>query len=813
MNDKQRNLGRVALYATVIGSMAIAVLPAGVHSAAAQGNSRKIGDFDVAGRFLEVWSAQGNDQSNTYVNGLPITSRRAEISTEDGKTYDTQWFERAKYEAHPENKAPYDVLLGRLGANFVEGRGSIDGQTGKVRNPADAAFVGIDKPADANGTSKAWFQETKHSVSGKIKEYWDKYGGLQQFGFPLSEAFNEVSTDGKTYSTQYFERAKFEVHPEKADPYAVELGLLGVQQYKATPIAADKLPIAPTQTTSAKDTYTAGSLQEPDTMFCNEANTVVAIRFCAAVTLNDGLVQGDDKENYFPLAAWYVPTIENGGSFYVGAGDDRHLVTKFKLRKGIKWADGSELTSADAVFAYKLILDDPLSVSTSLQKKISFVDNPDKYTVVYNWMSLNQAKAKLADPKTDKSDYAFLQVFVDQGKPVVDLNYAISTGVVLEKKNLEKIPVDKIQESSEGQKPSGYGPYMVQDWKQGDTMTLVANPNYNLTAAPPIKRVINKFNTDVNANVNAYLTGNLDAIESEGFVVPPEQSDQIKAAGGIVANVPAASWEHLDFRMDWGPFTELPVRQAIAYAINRQQIVNVVYKGGGAVMNGPVPPPVFHSLENPDFAKNFPAVAAKYKLPVYAFDQAKANSLLDGAGWVKGSDGIRAKGGQKLSFEYATTRNATRQAIQALVANDLKAVGVDAQVVNYPTGYFNEDGPIATGKCKLCQFAYVQTSTSNFDNFDSSQINTEANPGGQNRQHYSNSVVDQNARLFASELARDKQAEYSAALQVQVMTDVALVPVVQRANIEIYSGKLKNRKTTNTSFPQWWNIGQWYFAP
>jgi peptide/nickel transport system substrate-binding protein len=811
MNDKQRNLGRVALYATVIGAMAISVIPAG-RSASAQGTSRKIGDFDVAGRFLEVWSAQGNDQANTYVNGLPITARRAEISTEDGKTYDTQWFERAKYEAHPENQKPYDVLLGRLGANFVEGRGSINGQTGQVRNPADAAFVKVDKPGDVSAT-KIWFPETGHSVSGKILEYWNKYGGLSQFGFPLSEAFNEISTDGKTYSTQYFERAKFEVHPEKADPYAVELGLLGVQQYKATPIAADKLPIAPTQTSSAKDTYTAGSLQEPDTMFCNEANTVVAIRFCAAVTLNDGLVQGDDKENYFPLAAWYVPTIENGGSFYVGSGDDKHLVTKFKLRKGIKWADGSELTSADAVFAYKLILDDPLSASTSLQKKISFVDNPDKYTVVYNWMSLNQAKAKFNDPATDKVDYAFLDTFIKQGKPVVDLNYAISTGVVMEKKNLEKIPVDKIQESTEGQKPSGYGPYMVQDWKQGDTMTLVANPNYNLTAPPPIKRIIQKFNTDVNAHVNAFLTGTLDAIESEGFVVPPEQSDQIRAAGGIVANVPAASWEHLDFRMDWGPFTELPVRQAMIYAINRQQIVNVVYKGAGAVMNGPVPPPVFHSLENPDFAKNFPAAAAKYKLPIYAFDQAKANSTLDAAGWVKGADGIRAKGGQKLSFEYATTRNATRQAIQALVANDLKAVGIDAQVVNYPTGYFNEDGPIATGKCKLCEFAYVQTSTSSYDQYDSSQINTEAYPGGQNRQHYSNPAVDAAARGFASEIDRAKQADYSAALQVQYMTDVGTIPVVQRANIEIYTNKLKNRKTTNTSFPQWWNIGQWYFAP
>ncbi|MEO8287285.1 MAG: peptide ABC transporter substrate-binding protein [Chloroflexota bacterium] len=811
MNEKQRNIGRVALYASVIGAMAVSVLPASANTASAQGTTRKIGNIDVAGRFLEVWNKQGNDQANTYVNGLPITTRRAEISTEDGKTYDTQWFERAKYEAHPENKAPYDVLLGRLGANFVEGRGSVDPATKVVRNKADAAFVGIDKPADANGTSKVWFQETKHSVTGKILEYWNKYGGLQQFGFPLSEAFDEISTDGKTYSTQYFERAKFEVHPEKADPYAVELGLLGVQQYKATPIAADKLPIAPPAgVTSAKDTYTAGSLQEPDTMFCNEANTVVAVRFCAGVTFNDALVANDDVEVAFPLAAWYVPTIENGGSFYVGAGEDKHLVTKYKLRKGVKWSDGSELTSNDAVYSYQLILSDPLSVSTSIQTKISTIDNPDKYTVVYNWLSLREAKAKLADPKTDKVAFAFLDTFISQSKPVVDLNY-IFIGSVHSKKALEKIPVDKIQESSEGQKPTGYGPYIVQDWKQGDQMTLVANPNYNLTAPPLIKRVIQKFNTDVNANVNAFLTGNLDAIESEGFVVPPEQSDQIKAAGGVVASVPAASWEHLDFRMDWGPFKDVNVRQAMMYGINRKQVVDVVYKGGAAVMNGPIPPGIYHSLENADFAKNFPDAAAKYKLPIYAFDQAKANQVLDAAGWVKGSDGIRAKGGEKLSFEYATTRNATRQAIQALVSNDLKQIGIDAQVVNYPTGYFNEDGPIATGQCKLCQFAYVQSSTSNYDSWDTAQINTEANPGGQNRQHYSNKVVDDNNHLFSAELERAKQAEYSAAVQVQMMKDVVLIPVVQRANIEIYSGKLKNRKTTNTQAPQWWNMVQWYF--
>jgi len=193
--------------------MCVSILPGASQQAAAQGTSRTINGHAVAGRFLELWSSQGTEQNNVYVNGLPITDRRSEISLTDGKAYDTQWFERARYEAHPENKAPYDVLLGLLGVTLTEGRGSIDPATKKVRQAADAPFVGIDKPADANGSTKVWFQETKHSVSGKILEYWNKYGGLQQFGFPLSEQFNEISaTDGKTYTVL------FRAQPLRATP-------------------------------------------------------------------------------------------------------------------------------------------------------------------------------------------------------------------------------------------------------------------------------------------------------------------------------------------------------------------------------------------------------------------------------------------------------------------------------------------------------------------------------------------------------------------------------------------------------------------
>lgn len=816
MFESKRDMTRKALYIGVTGAMIAGLLPAlATPASAAQGNTRKINNIDVAGRFLDVWSAQGNDQANTYVNGLPITPRRPEISTEDGKTYDTQWFERAKYEAHPENKAPYDVLLGRLGANFVEGRGSIDPATNKVRNAADQPFVGVDKPADTSAT-KLWFPETKHTVTGKILEYWNKYGGLQQFGFPLSEAFNEVSTDGKTYQVQYFERARFEVHPEKAAPYEVELGLLGVQQYKTTPVAADQLPVAPPKgVTSTKDTYVGGSLQEPDTLFCNEASTVVAQRFCAAITFQDALVNGDDKENWYPLAAWYVPTLENGGSFFVGVGDDRHLVTKYKLRKGIKWSDGQEIDSNDAVFSYQFILNDPNSVSTSILSKLSMVDNPDKYTVIYNWMSLKEATAKYNDPKTDKTQFGFLKTFLDLKRPVVDAAYFL-VGTVHPQHVLSKIAIDKIQESSEGQKPTGYGPYIVQEWKQGDQLVMVKNPNYNLTAPPLINRIINKFNTDINANVNAFLTNQIDGIESDGIVVPPDQSDQIKAAGGVISSVPAASWEHLEPRIrdaedGFTPFGDTAVRQALLYAINREQIVKTVFKGAGAVMNTPTPPSVWHSLENPNFAKEFPDLAAKYQLPKYTYDPAKAKQLLEDAGWKVGPDGIRVKNGQKLSFEYATTQNTTRQAMQALVANDLKQVGMDAQVVFYPRGFFDPSGPNATGKTELAQFAYTQTSLSNYDPYDSKEWNTAEYTGGQNRQHYKNEKVDAANRLYSAAVERKEQAENSAIVQVEMMKDAAVVPLVQRANIEIYSNKLQNRKTTNSSIPQYWNIGTWYF--
>jgi hypothetical protein len=186
-SDRVGSKSRVFLVRTLpLIALLLTMLPLGVDSTsvAAQPACRAMAERQVCWRFLQEWSKLGTDQASIYVNGLPITERRQEISMQDGKTYDTQWFERARYEAQPENKAPYDVLLGLLGASLVEGRGRVDPYTRKVTDPADAPFVGIDRPAGVDERSKVWFPETRHSVSGKILEYWNRYGGLKQFGFP-----------------------------------------------------------------------------------------------------------------------------------------------------------------------------------------------------------------------------------------------------------------------------------------------------------------------------------------------------------------------------------------------------------------------------------------------------------------------------------------------------------------------------------------------------------------------------------------------------------------------------------------------------
>ncbi len=165
----------------------------------------------LRGTFRDYWQAHGGLQQFGY----PLTEQFEEMNATDGKTYVTQYFERARFESHPENRSPYNVLLGLLGRSMTQGR---------------ETEVPFQRTAPQAGQSIMYFEATGHNVPLQFSTYWQTHGGLPVYGYPISEAFTEISpTDGKPYLVQYFERNRLEYHPESPEPYRVTLGLLGVQ--------------------------------------------------------------------------------------------------------------------------------------------------------------------------------------------------------------------------------------------------------------------------------------------------------------------------------------------------------------------------------------------------------------------------------------------------------------------------------------------------------------------------------------------------------------------------------------------------------
>lgn len=160
----------------------------------------EITGHNVPAQFIDYWEANGGVERFGY----PLTEAFVEVSETDGGSYLTQYFERARFEYHPEYIGTDDeVLLGLLGSET----------TVKRRN--EAAFQRI-KPftSDADHT---YFDKTGHSLSNAFKAFWERNGGLPVFGYPISEEFRELSeTDGREHIVQYFERNRFEYHPDYA---------------------------------------------------------------------------------------------------------------------------------------------------------------------------------------------------------------------------------------------------------------------------------------------------------------------------------------------------------------------------------------------------------------------------------------------------------------------------------------------------------------------------------------------------------------------------------------------------------------------
>jgi hypothetical protein len=171
----------------------------------------------LAEPFLSFWKERGA----LPIFGYPLTPVFSEFSSSDQKTYLVQYFERARFELHPElANTPYYIQLGRLGVN---------GAT-RAKSKYPQPFQPLTGPPDPK---IYYFKESGHTLANGFFSYWNANGGLAIFGLPLSEEFAEEDGQGHTYTVQYFERARFEYHPNAPPAYSVLLGRLG----------ADNLPV------------------------------------------------------------------------------------------------------------------------------------------------------------------------------------------------------------------------------------------------------------------------------------------------------------------------------------------------------------------------------------------------------------------------------------------------------------------------------------------------------------------------------------------------------------------------------------------
>ncbi len=206
----------------------------------------------LCGKFLEYWNTHGG----LAQHGFPLTDEISEQSDIDHKSYSVQYLERSIFEFHPENQPPYDVLLSLLGRM-------------EYKKQWPGPYYPIQSTSTANPLS---FVETGKTLGGKFRTYWEEHGGLAQFGYPVTNEFEERSLlDSEMYTVQYFERAVFELHPENQPPNDVLLSQLGRFRYDMRYGNAGNRP-SPTPITGRQDCFDA--LRAKGTVLARGTNNI-----------------------------------------------------------------------------------------------------------------------------------------------------------------------------------------------------------------------------------------------------------------------------------------------------------------------------------------------------------------------------------------------------------------------------------------------------------------------------------------------------------------------------------------------------------
>ena len=464
----------------------------------------------------------------------------------------------------------------------------------------------------------------------------------------------------------------------------------------------------------------------------------------------------DSEGNFVPELATEVPTYANGGI----SKDGKTLVLHF--RKGVRWADGAPLGARDLAFTYKLVMDDRTNVKLREGwDDIAAIDVPSAQTAIVH----------LRQPNAD----------------ILGLCFGENAYPPMPEHLLASLPPQDLQRSAYASNPVGSGPFRLEAWTHGSSLEFVPNPLY-WRGPPKLARLTWKVipNTD---------TLFADLGDHEIDVYDNVATNQIARLGQIagIRIVPrlVANLKHMTINVSRPNLRDVRVRLAIAEAVDWDRINRDVYHGYNVRARSDIPP---NSWAAPN-------------VPFYRHDPADARRLLDAAGWHTEKGGYRYKDGKRLVIGIASgTGNQPNEQAEVQIQSELRAVGIDMPVRNYPVSLlFSRTGPLYSGKYDTSWS--TDTYGPDPDN-EASWSGAFIPPRGANTSWLDDPTV--NATSAAQLLTFDR-AKRKALVQEEEMRIHELVPDVPlfwEKSYAAYNDDLKNFKPAEY-IANSWNAWEW----
>lgn len=497
--------------------------------------------------------------------------------------------------------------------------------------------------------------------------------------------------------------------------------------------------------------------------------TMAATTYMSALA-NRGFVNLTPDLKWEAQMAKEIPSLKNGSVKLVDRADGKKgMVATWELIEKASWGDGVPVTCKDLEFSWKAGLNENVSIgSREAFENIESVkwekETPKKCVVTY----------KLAKWDFFRLLPAPLPAHLEQA--------------VLDKYGKQKEGYDKNSNYTKNPTNPGLynGPYMISEIKLGSHVTFVPNPKF-YGEAPKVQKIVFKLIPNTGTMEANLRSGTIDMISPLGLAFDQavlfDQKVRSESLPYMVKFKEGTTYEHIDLDLSNPILQDLKIRQALVYALNRDELTKALFEGKQK--------PALHNLSpNDPWYTTDPA-----KIKVYNYSKRTATKLLDEAGWKMGADGVRVKDGKRLSFNFMTTAgNKTRETVQAILQNQWRAVGVEVNIKNEPARVFFSETTRKRQYGGLAMYAWVSSPESSpRSTLHSEMIPTAQNSwSGQNQPGWANKAVDSMIEKLETEFDAQKRIGLAHEILKAYTEETPVIPLYYRAEIAVAPKNMKN---------------------